>query len=60
MDWASNYARSLTRLFRKIALVGNANDLVHQTKRSGDLSGGGKERNDPIHETGSTLLPIRP
>jgi hypothetical protein len=51
MDGALSYAWTSTRLFGKIALVRNTNDLVHQTKRSRSLGGGRQERNDPIHES---------
>jgi hypothetical protein len=37
MDGTLSYARSLTGLFRKIALMRNANDLIYQPKRSRDF-----------------------
>jgi hypothetical protein len=43
MDGTLSYARSLTSLFRKIALMGNADDLIHQPKRSHDLGRGRQE-----------------
>jgi hypothetical protein len=38
MHGTTSDAWSLTDLFRKIALMRNANDLIHQPKRSRDFS----------------------
>jgi hypothetical protein len=43
------HTRPLIRFFRKIALVRNADDLLHQSKRTGDFSRGRQQRNDPHH-----------
>jgi hypothetical protein len=55
MDGALSYARSVTGLFRKIALMRNANDLIYEPKRSRDFGRGRQERNDAMHSQAYTL-----
>jgi hypothetical protein len=43
--------------FWEIALMGNADDLVHQTKRGCDLGRSGQKRNDPGHFSFYALSP---
>jgi hypothetical protein len=55
VDGTFSYPWSLRDFFRKIALVRNADDLVHQAKRSRDLGGCRQQGNDAMHYQAYTL-----
>ena len=46
----TSHARTRVGFNREIALVRNADHIVHQSERSCDLSRGRQERNNPTHE----------
>lgn len=50
VDRTMRHARTLLRLFREIAFMRDTDHVVHQSKRSCDLSRSGHERNNSAHE----------
>jgi len=47
---AMRHARTRISFLRKIALMRNADHVIHQSKRSRDLSRSRHERNNSAHE----------
>jgi hypothetical protein len=46
-----SYARPFIRFSGKVALVRHADNLIHQTKRGGNLSRSRQKRNDAMHDS---------